>query len=128
MTWDELRIAWRALKDAVVANRDSIPAGTLEAFGDAARSFLSAYEARSSLADVLDDGDLLRQWFETYYGWAGLMAKYVGRSPLPDAPVPRMYDAARAVDRAVDAGKAVLGAGGLVIGLGLLLAASKGKR
>ena len=121
---DELRVLFRGLTAKVKANRSRIPEDMLQRFGDSARAFLKAYKSPS----VLDDNGVISQvyasddvqsFYETYAGWAGLLAPYVGRSPLPQYQQTDLYHAARAaedtVSAALDWGKIAIVAIGLYL-------------
>lgn len=104
---EQLRGLWRGLIAKVQANRDNIPADTLQRFGDSARAFKAAYESptvidSSGAVSYLMDDEAVRSLTETYYGWAGVLARWVGRSPLPDHAEPGLYVDARRAENAFE--------------------------
>lgn len=115
---ERLHGLWSGLLDKVREHRATIPADTLQRFGDSARAFKAAYESPSVLdsseaASVVWTSDAVRSLYETYAGWAGLLAQYVGRSPLPG------YDETPLYNAAVDAERAINSAGSMVKWLGI---------
>jgi hypothetical protein len=104
---ERLRGLWHDLIAKVRAHQSEIPADTLQRFGDSARAFKAAYDSPTVLDDsgvvaYFVDDDAVRSFTETYYGWAGTMARYVGRSALPDHAEPGLYEDARRAEDALE--------------------------